>query len=48
MKRRSDEELSAPLYEDDAAVRAQYGCFAGACRRADNDVTASCVDCIVL
>ena len=29
MKRRSDEEISAPLYEYDAAVRAQYGCFAG-------------------
>ena len=24
MKRRSDEEISAPLYEYDAAVRAQY------------------------
>ncbi len=29
MKRRSDEEISAPLYEYDAAIRAQYGCFAG-------------------
>ena len=29
MKRRSDEEISAPLYEYDAAVRSQYGCFAG-------------------
>ena len=29
MKRRSDEEISVPLYEYDAAVRAQYGCFAG-------------------
>ena len=29
MKRRSDKEISAPLYEYDAAVRAQYGCFAG-------------------
>ena len=29
MKRRSDEEISAPLYEYDAAVRQQYGCFAG-------------------
>ena len=25
MKRRSDEEISAPLYEYDAAIRAQYG-----------------------
>ena len=24
MKRRSDEEISAPLYEYDAAIRAQY------------------------
>ena len=29
MKRRSDEEISAPLYGYDADVRAQYGCFAG-------------------
>ena len=29
MKHRSDEEISAPLYEYDVAVRAQYGCFAG-------------------
>ena len=29
MKRRSDEEISAPLYGYDAAVRSQYGCFAG-------------------
>ena len=29
MKRRSDEEISAPLYEYDAAIRAQYGFFAG-------------------
>ena len=29
MKRRTDEEISAPLYEYDAAVRARYGCFAG-------------------
>ena len=29
MKRRSYEEISAPLYEYDAAVRSQYGCFAG-------------------
>ena len=29
MKHRSDEEISAPLYEYDAAVRSQYGCFAG-------------------
>ena len=29
MKRRSDEEISAPLYEYDSAVRSQYGCFAG-------------------
>ena len=29
MKRRSDEELSAPLYEYDAAVLSPYGCFAG-------------------
>ena len=29
MKRRSDEEISAPLYEYDAAVRSQYGSFAG-------------------
>ena len=29
MKRRSDEEISAPLYAYDADVRAQYGCFAG-------------------
>ena len=28
MKRRSDEEISAPLYEYDAAIRAQYGFFA--------------------
>ena len=27
MKRRSDEEISAPLYEYDAAIRAQYGFF---------------------
>ena len=27
MKRRSDEEISAPLYEYDAAVRSQYGCL---------------------
>lgn len=25
MKRRTDEEISAPLYEYDAAIRAQYG-----------------------
>ena len=29
MKRKSDEEASRPLYEYDAAVRAEYGCFAG-------------------
>ena len=29
MKRRSDEEISAPLYAFDAEVRSQYGCFAG-------------------
>ena len=29
MKRRSDEEISSPLYEYDAAIRAQYGFFAG-------------------
>ena len=29
MKRRSDEEISAPLYAYDAAIRAEYGCFAG-------------------
>ena len=29
MKRRTDEEISAPLYEYDAAIRARYGCFAG-------------------
>ena len=29
MKRRSDEEISAPLYEYDAAIRAQYGFFVG-------------------
>ena len=29
MKRRSDEEISAPLYAYDADIRAQYGCFAG-------------------
>ena len=29
MKRRSDEEISAPLYEYDTAIRARYGCFAG-------------------
>ena len=29
MKRRTDEEISAPLYEYDAAIRAQYGFFAG-------------------
>ena len=29
MKRRSDEEIYAPLYEYDAAIRAQYGFFAG-------------------
>ena len=28
-KRRSDEEISRPLYEYDAAVRQEYGCFAG-------------------
>ena len=29
MKRRTDEEISAPLYVYDADIRAQYGCFAG-------------------
>ena len=29
MKRRSDEEISAPLYAFDAEVCSQYGCFAG-------------------
>ena len=29
MKRRSDKEISAPLYAFDAEVRSQYGCFAG-------------------
>ena len=29
MKRRSDEEISAPLYAYDAAIRAEYDCFAG-------------------
>lgn len=29
MKRRTDEEISAPLYAYDAGIRAQYGCFAG-------------------
>ena len=29
MKRRSDEEISAPLYAYDAAIRAEHGCFAG-------------------
>ena len=29
MKSRTDEEISAPLYEYDAAIRARYGCFAG-------------------
>ena len=29
MKRRSDEEISAPLYAYDTAIRAEYGCFAG-------------------
>lgn len=29
MKRRSDEEISAPLYAFDTEVRSQYGCFAG-------------------
>ena len=29
MKRRSDEEISVPLYAFDAEVRSQYGCFAG-------------------
>ena len=29
MKRRTDEEISAPLYAYDADIRAQYGCFAG-------------------
>ena len=29
MKRRTDQEISRPLYEYDAAVRAEYGCFAG-------------------
>ena len=28
-ERRSDEEISAPLYAFDAEVRSQYGCFAG-------------------
>ena len=27
MKRRTDEEISAPLYAYDADIRAQYGCF---------------------
>ena len=30
MKRRSDEEISAPLYAFDAEVRSQYGWVAGA------------------
>ena len=29
MKRRTDEEISAPLYAYDADIRAQHGCFAG-------------------
>ena len=29
MKRRTDEEISAPLYAYDADIRAKYGCFAG-------------------
>ena len=29
MKRLTDEEVSRPLYEYDAAVRAENGCFAG-------------------
>ncbi len=29
MKRRSGEEISAPLYAYDTAIRAEYGCFAG-------------------
>lgn len=29
MKRRTDEEISAPLYAYDASIRAEYGCFAG-------------------
>ena len=29
MKRRSDEEISAPLYAYDTAIRTEYGCFAG-------------------
>ena len=29
MKRRTDEEISAPLYAYDADIRAQYGCFDG-------------------
>ena len=29
MKRRTDEEISRPLYEYDSAVRAEKGCFAG-------------------
>ena len=29
MKRRSDEEISAPLYAFDAEVRSQYGCRCG-------------------
>ena len=29
MKRRTDEEISAPLYAYDADIRAQYDCFAG-------------------
>ncbi len=29
MKRRTDEEVSASLYEYDSKIRSQYGCFAG-------------------
>jgi len=29
MRRRTDEEISAPLFEYDAAMRVKYGCFAG-------------------
>ena len=47
MKRRSDEEISAPLYAFDAEVRSQYGCFAGVDEAGRGplagDVVAACV-----
>ena len=42
MKRRSDEEISAPLYAFDAEVRSQYGCFAGVDEAGRGPLSALC------